>query len=243
MKALSRRITTNLIGMAVLVLPASLHADALEDAELAYITGRYAEAGGLLQPLAERGQAGAQFLLGAMHYLGMGTAPDRALARDWLRKAAAQGYADARYNLRMLYDFREGVPDENPLAIYSYKKAAQNGDAEAQFIFAKIYDLGKGLIENDSLAMIWYLEAADQGQPDAMAHLGIMFAFGDGVGRNVKEGVNRLYQAGRRFADDGSIIKALATLAVIRGLAPRSIQVTLLEGRIEKLTAQAGRDS
>ncbi|MCH8844767.1 MAG: sel1 repeat family protein [SAR324 cluster bacterium] len=243
MKALSRRITTTLIVMAVLVLPASLHADALEDAELAYITGRYAEAGGLLQPLAERGQAGAQFLLGAMHYLGMGTAPDRALARDWLRKAAAQGYADARYNLRMLYDFREGVPDENPLAIYSYKKAAQNGDAEAQFIFAKIYDLGKGLIENDSLAMIWYLEAADQGQPDAMAHLGIMFAFGDGVGRDVKEGVNRLYQAGRRFADDGSIIKALATLAVIRGLAPRSIQVTLLEGRIEKLTAQAGRDS
>ena len=55
----------------------------------------------------------------------------------------------------------------------------------------------------------------------------------------MKEGVNWLYQAGRRFADDGSIVKALATLAVIRGLAPRSIQVSLLEERM----AQAGRDS
>ncbi len=231
------------VGLLILAMPVPSQAGALHDAELAYVTGRHAEAKGLLQPLAEGGQAGAQFLLGAMYYLGLGTAPDRAQARDWLRKAAAQGYADARYNLRMLYDFREGVPDENPLAIYSYKKAAQNGDPEAQFIFAKIYDLGKGLIENDSLAMTWYLAAAAQGQPDAMAHLGIMFAFGDGVARDVDEGVRQLFQAGRHFADDGSIVKALATLAMIRGLAPRSIQVSLLEGRIDERMAHAGGDS
>jgi len=71
-----------------------------------------------LLPLAEHGDAAAQFYLGTMYLKGWGVPQDVAAAAQWSRRAATQGVAAAQYNLGMLYVRGEGVP---PDLVEAYK--------------------------------------------------------------------------------------------------------------------------
>ena len=53
----------------------------------------------LLRPLADQGEAEAQFALGLLYYRGLGVTRDPAAAVSWYRKAADQGYAKAQFRL------------------------------------------------------------------------------------------------------------------------------------------------
>ena len=66
---------------------------------MAYYRGDYVVAVREWQPLAQQGDAAAQFSLGYMHYAGQGVAQDYSEGLKWYRKAAEQGDADARYNV------------------------------------------------------------------------------------------------------------------------------------------------
>ncbi len=68
----------------------------LEDAGAAYRKGDYATVARLMRPLAEQGNAEAQYNLGLMYAKGQGVPQDYAAAVNWWRKAAEQGYADAQ---------------------------------------------------------------------------------------------------------------------------------------------------
>jgi TPR repeat protein len=57
----------------------------------AYKRGDYATALREWRPLAEQGDAGAQFYLGTLYAFGRGLPQDHAAARQWFEKAAAQG--------------------------------------------------------------------------------------------------------------------------------------------------------
>jgi hypothetical protein len=59
---------------------------------------------------AERGDANAQFNLGASYDLGLGLPQDLAQAAFWYRKAAEQGNVNAQVNLGAMYDYGQGVP-------------------------------------------------------------------------------------------------------------------------------------
>ncbi len=61
------------------------------------------------RPLAEQGNANAQFFLGVMYDKGRGVPQDDAEAVKWYRKAAEQGVAEAQYNLGLMYDDGQGV--------------------------------------------------------------------------------------------------------------------------------------
>ncbi len=76
----------------------------------AYKRGDYATALRELRPLAEQGNANAQYNLGFMYINGLGVPLDYAEAAKWFRKAAEQGYAGAQYNLGLMYGNGEGVP-------------------------------------------------------------------------------------------------------------------------------------
>ena len=69
-------------------------------------------------PLAEQGNADAQFELGSMYDRGKGVPKDYKEAVKWYRLAAEQGKAPAQYNMGVLYDNGEGVPKD-------YKEAAK----------------------------------------------------------------------------------------------------------------------
>jgi TPR repeat protein len=61
----------------------------------------------LARPLAEQGNADAQFGVGWMYDNGQGVPQDDARAVVWSRKAADQGYARAQLNLGVMYAMAE----------------------------------------------------------------------------------------------------------------------------------------
>src|ERR1700693_272362 len=66
--------------------------------------GEFRKALEILRPLADSGNAVAQFGLGFMYEKGYGIAKDDAQAFAWYRKAAAQGAVYAQFNLGYMYD-------------------------------------------------------------------------------------------------------------------------------------------
>ena len=79
---------------------------AVADGVAAYRAGDYATAFALWEPLAEAGDARAQFHLGALYYEGRGVARDTATARNWLTRAARGGSQDATKLLEFLDNSR-----------------------------------------------------------------------------------------------------------------------------------------
>ena len=73
-----------------------------EEGLSAYNRGDYAAALREWRPLAERGDAWAQYGLGVMYDNGEGVPRDYAEAATWFRRAADQGHADAKAALQRL---------------------------------------------------------------------------------------------------------------------------------------------
>jgi len=69
----------------------------------AYERGDYQAAADLWRPLAERGDAVAQFHLGELHRLGRGVPEDPATAGKWHLEAAHQGYPQSMYYVALMY--------------------------------------------------------------------------------------------------------------------------------------------
>ena len=84
-----------------------------------------------MKPLAEQGDAVAQYNLGIMYDKGKGVAQNYTQAVAWYKKAAAQGFASAQYNLALMYAKGQGVPQNYKIAYILFNLAASNGDADA----------------------------------------------------------------------------------------------------------------
>jgi TPR repeat protein len=97
----------------------------------AYNRGDFAAALREWQPLAEQGDARAQFSFGLLYENGDGVPRDYAKARQWYEKAAAQGDAKAQLYLGMQYSFGQGGPVDLVQAYMWYSLAAGNGNAHA----------------------------------------------------------------------------------------------------------------
>jgi TPR repeat protein len=94
--------------------------------------GDFATALAEWKPLAEQGDAVAQFYLGVMYANGEGVLEDDKEAVKWFKLAAEQGYAKAQYNLGLMYDNGEGVIQDNVYAHMWCNIAASNGSENAK---------------------------------------------------------------------------------------------------------------
>jgi TPR repeat protein len=90
----------------------------------AYNRGDYATALREIRPLAEQGDADAQYYLGVLYDFRKGVPQDFAMAREWYEKAAAKGHAGAQNNLGGLYEFGHSVTRNDVLAYMWYSLAA-----------------------------------------------------------------------------------------------------------------------
>ena len=93
--------------------------------------GDFAKALRELRPLAEQGDARAQFYLGMLHENGDGVPEDYEKAREWYEKSAAQGDANAQFYLGLMCAFGRGAPLDIVQAYMWYSLAAGNGHARA----------------------------------------------------------------------------------------------------------------
>jgi uncharacterized protein len=135
----------------------------------------------LLRPLAEQGDALAQFILGFMYGEGKGVPQDHEKAVKWYRLAADQGYAAAQNNLGIRYSNGWGVPKDEAQAVAWFRRAAEQGEFRAQLNLANRYYEGIGVQQNYGEAAKWYRLAAEQGLASAQSHLGYMYSIGLGV--------------------------------------------------------------
>lgn len=74
----------------------------LQRAKSLYLAKQYAEAAGLLLPLAQQGHAEAQYAVGYMYHYGYGLPRNEKEATRWITTAAALGYPKAQEALRRI---------------------------------------------------------------------------------------------------------------------------------------------
>ena len=136
-----------------------------DEAVAAYQRGDYATAIRKFRPLAEQGDAGAQYNLGLMYRNGQGVPQDDAEAMKWYREAAEQGDARAQNNLGVMYGEGKGVPQDYAKAMKWYRKAAEQGHADAKCNLGAMYAEGLGVPQDDAQAHMWFNLAASRYPP------------------------------------------------------------------------------
>src|SRR5262249_14476641 len=130
----------------ILLCPNFSAAADLASAKRAYQEKDYATAFKELAPLAEKGNADAQFILAKMYWKGAGALKDPDQAMKWFRASAVQGNADGQFFLGSIYllphkDIAEGVK--------WVRLAAEQGNQDAQWLLGKAYLQGDKELPRD----------------------------------------------------------------------------------------------
>jgi uncharacterized protein len=169
-KALSR------LALPALLVVSSLYAVAIAqqsgDWASAYNRGDYTTAAQLIRPVAEDGDAGAQYWLGIMCESGKGVPQDYAEALKWYQKSADQSNAWAMKALGIAYLFGKTAPQDYVqahkwlnLAVSRFSASESAASEQA----AKLRDLVAGMMtpaqiaEAQKLAREWQPAGSDLG--------------------------------------------------------------------------------
>jgi len=173
---------------SVLALVLFLHAPsalaALADGLDALKRKDYVAAEKQLRPLAEKGDAEAQYRMGLMYEYGAGVPADKAQMVAWLRKAAEQGHPAAECELGILYSLGEGVAHDDAQAVQWFRKSAEHGNATAQYNLGLLIAKGASVAVDKPQAIAWFRKAADQGLAVAQFKLGVAYENGEGVAQD-----------------------------------------------------------
>ncbi len=137
-----------------------------------------------LRPLAERGDAKAQTILGRLYDGGEGVPKDYAEAAKWFKRAAQQGHGHAQYSIGIMYYDGSGVPKDYEQAATWYKRAAKQGNIYAQCSLGDMFYIGQGVPQDYTEAVKWYRRAAEQGIAYAQDRLGFMYSSVRGAPQN-----------------------------------------------------------
>ena len=105
----------------------------------AWQAGNHEEAIRLWRPLADRGDADAQYNIAQAYFLGRGVPQNMNLAEQWYERAARQGHEEAQGALGLIL-FQNGRRRE---AMPWIEQAADRGDPRAQYV------LGTALFNGD----------------------------------------------------------------------------------------------
>ena len=149
-----------LAALALWACASAVLAGPLEEGRATYESGDYATALRLWRPLADQGDARAQYNLGDMYCNGHGVPKDYAEAVKWWRKSADQGFAVAQFNLGAMYANGKGVPQDYGEAVKWYRKAADQGLDGAQHDLGLMYATGQGVPQDYVEAHKWLNLAA-----------------------------------------------------------------------------------
>ena len=121
-------IVSTLLSFAVLIAAVPALADFQSGLD-AYQKGDYVGAAKEWRPLAEEGDANAQFNLGLLYLDGHGVPQSYAEATTWFRRAAEQDYTQAQHNLGAMYGTGQGVKRDYVQAYKWLNICAAKGNA------------------------------------------------------------------------------------------------------------------
>src|SRR3954464_13417109 len=112
---------------AFILLSSPLSAQSVKAGIEAWQRADYSAAVAIWRPLAERGDADAQFNLGQAYRLGRGVPLNLGTAKGWFDRSARTGHVDAETTLGLLL-FENG---ERPEGLKWLRQAADQGEARA----------------------------------------------------------------------------------------------------------------
>ena len=203
---------------AVSTAQAQSYRDGLE----AFRAGQAEEAYEIWKPLAEAGDALAQFGLALIYERGNETIPqDLDAAVEWYELAAVQGVAAAQNNLGHMYSQGLGVEQDKARAVELWREAAKAGHSTAYYNLGLAYFRGDGTEKDESEATRWFAKAADAGLKDGQFAIGEMYRLGIGTERNESRALG-WYQLA---ASQGHVMgRRLATMLEEKGVRASSIK-------------------
>ena len=137
-----------LITTLFLILATAVWAGDFEAGAAAYKKGDYKTAMKLWKPMAEKGNAYAQYALGEMYEYGNGVSEDDKQAVKWYRLTAERGLAGAQYSLGIMYRNGDGVTENHLTAYVWMSVAAARGNQLAKDNIAIV----KKSLTNEQLA-------------------------------------------------------------------------------------------
>jgi TPR repeat protein/peptidoglycan hydrolase-like protein with peptidoglycan-binding domain len=140
----------------------------------------FATANSELRPLADKGNAEAQYTLGMIFFHGYGVTKDIPRAFDLFSRAAKQGDKKHQFALGWMYAKVEEVANIHE-AIKWYRKAASRGHAYSQINLGNIYFSGKKIAKDYAKAIKWYRLAAENGLALAQFEMGAQLSNGGAV--------------------------------------------------------------
>jgi TPR repeat protein len=132
----------------------------------AFESKHFAMASRLLSPIAEEGNADAQFRMAIMCQNGLGMVRNDEKALEFMRSAAEQGHALAQHGLGFMYHEGECVEKDEKEAAKWFHLAADQGMAGSMTTLAMMYQEGRGVEQNEEEARRLYKEAGFN--PDEM---------------------------------------------------------------------------
>jgi FimV-like protein len=123
------------------------------------------------QPLAEQGDARAQYNLAQLYRRGLGVQQDYGKAIAWYKRAANQGHGDSAFALAWIYARGDGAPQDYAESARWARLAAQQGHVTAQTYIGNLYAQGVGVPQDYVAAYAFFSLAAAQGDRDAEQNL------------------------------------------------------------------------
>ncbi len=148
-----KRLALAVVFLSCLTAPARA---GIDEGLAAYERGDYATALQEWAPLANQGDAEAQYFLGHMYAEGQGVPRQYGKAAVWIRQAAEQGNGYGQFALGYLYDKGTGVAQDDAEAARWYRKSAEQGITVAQNNLGSMYEHGRGVPQDYVRAYLWY---------------------------------------------------------------------------------------
>lgn len=146
-------------GALLLTAAAPLCAQSVQAGTDAWSRGEYAAAVTIWRPLAEKGDADAQFNLAQAYRFGRGVAINLGAAQAWYERAANKGHVMAEYILgRMLF-----LNGNHTGGARWLKAAADGGEPLAMLAYGTALFNGDGVPQNQLLAYAYVSRAANKG--------------------------------------------------------------------------------
>lgn len=155
-------------AILIAIAGAPLSAQSVKAGIEAWQKADYSTAVAIWRPLAQAGDADAQFNLGQAYRLGRGVPINLALAQSWFEKAATTGHLDAATTLGLLL-FQNG---NQAAGLKWLKQAAEQGEPRALLVYGTALYNGDGVTQDRLLGYAYVSRAADQGLGPAKETLG-----------------------------------------------------------------------
>ncbi len=164
----------------------------VKEAFAAYKAGDFKKAYDTWLPLAEAGNAEAQFRVGRLYSFGESADKDGDKAVHWYKNAASLGHTIAMHNLAYILKVGEKVGRDVDEAIIYYTLAAESGYVISQFGLGITFATLEDKYRNFSLAYKWLYIAMKNGHIEAMDTIRDLNQFATTEERN--EGLERMHE-------------------------------------------------